>query len=265
MSIKIYNGYMFDKNYSFLELNALLGPLKKEIQAKAQELYSKKIIEKFLYIYDCYTYWGEETALARMKEFTDKPELDWHKILFQIEHFVYKEVKTACTKSERDFQYDLDCSLQILPIKDKILFLYYGEKKEYLDILESQSYVEEYHYQNQVDMPENISESDWKQRYKDWDAGMPDWIPANNGFTVKLVNVFLLDFLFSNTEVNVEMPSIEERAKKLAYDIGYTGKKITLSFLASEEYKTFLKDKTKEIIKKLRPIKDINNILDNKE
>ena len=114
-------------------------------------------------------------------------------------------------------------------------------------------------------MPENISESDWKQRYKDWDAGMPDWIPANNGFTVKLVNVFLLDFLFSNTEVNVEMPSIEERAKKLAYDIGYTGKKITLSFLASEEYKTFLKDKTKEIIKKLRPIKDINNILDNKE
>lgn len=266
MSLKIYNGFKFDKDYSLRELNNILAPIRKKVQEKAEQLYFQKVVEEFLYIYDCYTIWGEETALARMREFSEMKELDWLSIFYRIDHGVYKKIKEAENASKRDFDYDLSCSIQILPTSDKLLFTLYGEKMELCDIVKDAPFTQEYHYQNQSDKPEDISEEEWAQRYNDWKEAMPEWIAARNGFSVNFVDIYSFNFAsgFDNlraTKFNI--PDIKTRAKRLAFDVGVPEhvKKITLSFLCSDEYKEFLQEQIKVLSPKLKPVETAEDII----
>lgn len=46
----------------------------------------------------------------------------------------------------------------------------------------------DYHYQNQVDQPERVSQSEWNLRRKYWDIMLPGaGVPEENGFTFELI------------------------------------------------------------------------------
>lgn len=264
MSIKIYNGYRFDRNYTIRELDEKLIELRKQIQLAAEKIFTKQILDEWLYIYDCYTFFGEETALKRMKKYEKEPQnLNWDHVLHEVTFYIEDKIRKSKSSTKRDFEYDYQCEIHILPITRKLLFLYYGEKEEFLKIVENQKYVMEYHYQNQTDKPENISASSWKTRKNDWDKAIIDYIPNNHGFTVSLVSPDNFPIISSSflKNINPEIANIEKRAKALAYDIDYPCEKMTISVLCSKEYKDFIKKNTDEISKKLKQFNNWEDII----
>ena len=256
MSTKIYNGYKFDKDYSLRELDFKLMKLKNRIQAEATKTFFEQVLNEWMYIYDCYSFFGPEIAIKRMNKYSKKEptSLDWSHILYEIIFFVEKQIRESKISYRRDFNYDYQCDIHILPIKDKLLFLYYGEKDNFRKILNEQNFIMEYHYQNQTDKPEKISNEEWEQRKKDWEEAIIDYIPSNHGFTFNLVNSDNFPFINSETakEFNPTIRTFEERAKEIAYDIEYPCEKFTMSILCSPEYKKFLSDHTKKVKEKLK-------------
>lgn len=49
--------------------------------------------------------------------------------------------------------------------------------------------VEDYHYQNQTDKPDGVSESEWDERERYWDEVMPSGIPSTDGMVVDICDV----------------------------------------------------------------------------
>jgi hypothetical protein len=82
----------------------------------------------------------------------------------------------------------------------------------------SQSYVEDYHYQNQADKPDDVSDREWNKRRRDWDLTLPGaGIPANNGFTADLT-----DSLYPLADVEdiiSSIPDIQQRSESIAQSL----------------------------------------------
>ena len=264
MSTKIYNGYKFDRNYTLRELDEKLKILKKDVQAKANKLFSEHVIREFLYVFDYFTFFGKEKTLKLLEKYKYKREdLDWGIILFYITGYIEEKIQKSKGEIRRDFIYDYECSIHILPIPRKLLFLYYGEKPEFEKIVESQDYIKDYHYQNQTDRPETISRKSWKTREKDWEEAIIDYVPGNHGFTVELVNTQAFPLISKSymQKICPELPEAEKRARRIAYDIPYKENMEPSDFF-SKEYKSFLKEKTKEILKSLKEINSWEEIFE---
>lgn len=262
MSINVENGFKFDKNYSFQEVNELLNPIKNKMQTKTQELFFAKVISKFLYIYDSYFCWGESAALDRLKKYMNPPAINWSLILADIDSFVNEKIQSANKDFKRSPEYDLSCSIRIFPAKDKLLFLLYGEQVAVNNILTKTPFVKEYCYSNQYDKPENISEKEWMQRCKDWMEFGPHFNQGLNGFSVDFTNEFLhsttnIDYLL---KTNIKIPDINKRARILALDVKYK-EKINIPVLISDEYQRFLKEQTNIIKKRLLPLNTLEDFV----
>lgn len=187
MSIKIYNGYILDQNYSLRELNNLFIGLRKKIQVEANKSYLELVLNRCVYMQDMITYFGKEKAGQMLRQ---EDSLFNGTSLMDGWTFVERKVMEASKSDKRNFRYNFQSEVQILPIENKILLMYFGnDKDELLQIFECEPYILEYHYQNQTDKPDNISEEEWEERENDWDAALPSWIPNDTGFTVQLVNI----------------------------------------------------------------------------
>ena len=78
----------------------------------------------------------------------------------------------------------------------------------YKILFEDTENIADYHYQNQTDEPDNISDAEWKRRAKDWDKAIgPDYIPLNHG-----MEFTLLDY------DNVEEDMLMIKSGKYIYD-----------------------------------------------
>ncbi len=217
MSTKIYNGYKFDKDYSLRELDNLLTGVRKPIRVQVLKDFFGQILREFVFVYDCYCTFGEDAVVKRMKNFENvevKTPIKWSVIFFEIANFFEHKKNEAEKSSYRNPFFDFTCEVHILPIKDKILFLYYGEKRELQEILESFPFVQEYIFQNQTDKPDEISDEEWEQREKDWEDAIIDYVPANHGFTVKLAPAYI-PFISEEllAEVKPYMDSLNERVQ----------------------------------------------------
>lgn len=256
MSIKIYNGYRFDRSYSIRELDEKLIELKKKIQTAANKLFSEQVLTEFLYLFDYCTFFGKEKTLELLKKYKyEKDDIEWDSVLFYVSCYVEDKIRKAKINPRRDFVFDYDCYIHILPIPRKLLFLYYGEKEEFEKILKDQAYVREYYYQNQTDRPENISAKAWKTRRKDWDKAIIDYVPVNHGFSVSLVNTEAFPLISRSfmKNINPEIPSAQKRARRVAYDVPYKDNAEFSDFF-SDDYKRFLKKTDEKISKTLREI-----------
>lgn len=79
--------------------------------------------------------------------------------------------------------------------------------------------IEDYHYQNQTDKPDNISDYRWDKRSDDWNKcfGISS-IPSVAGISIELMNteMFFLKRLTSKEKLDLEFTSKEDRIKKMA-------------------------------------------------
>ena len=114
-------------------------------------------------------------------------------------------------KNIMSIESDMESTLVLFPItKKKTLIMSYSENftSFFRKLCDDKSFcekyeLEEYHYQNQTDKPDDISSRAWTQRRKDWDKAVPTGVPSIDGMVVKLLDAetFTISLLFKRKEI----------------------------------------------------------------
>lgn len=226
MSTKIYDAFVFNKNYSLYELNKVINIFKDKINPISAEIYARSVLMKFFYYYDFYTIHGKERCLelAEKNKDSNKPlsklfenlaNESMSKVKFYIE-LIMDDIITD--KNDNNIY---KSNLYIFPLENKILCMYFGHPI-YLNSILELDYLLDYHYQNQTDKPEDISDLDWARRYQDWDLAIgSDYIPANHGFSINLLStnfnknlMVYFNELLKNPDKSL-WPSLDTRINKM--------------------------------------------------
>lgn len=253
MSRKIYNGFYIKGNPDIRTLNQYFVDLRKNIQ----EIGNKKLQEYYLITYCKYLDLLEVNRTVAdnyYQSFCKVNKLETNKNIIKLDFQIsISKIVEDAINSEKRSPYDLGCHIQIIPIQDKILGLYYTQQAEYEQIIITQPWFEDYHYQNQVDKPDDITEEEWEQRDSDWkEVFQESTISNSQGFSVDLFNINKAPITYP---LNLSMiPSKEVRAKLVAelvyqYD-KFDGSDYSVFF--TKEYSDFMKEKTQLIIPKLK-------------
>ena len=129
---------------------------------------------------------------------------------------------------------DTKNEIVLFPAEDKTLILAFGDiitrilqqettgrdgKKPELKTV---SQIKDYHYQNQTDQPENISDEEWEQRCRDWQKAIPSMVPSKDGMVIELTNCDTVSssvYLNDNDQLIPYIPPKEERIDLLARDL----------------------------------------------
>lgn len=210
MSTKIYNAYKFDKFYSLSELMNMIDDTRKAVQKKEKEMFYNRMVYQFNFFYNMYLLHTKEELeeICNYIEVNDKRtklkkdiyemilkenpfEKGFNSIMLRIYTLVEENVECASIKSTiLLYDYWLDCTMQIIPVGRKLLVLLFGNNN-LQKIVKNTLPLEDYHYQNSTDKPENITTRDWNLRRITWDKALsPDYIPSNHGFNVKLTDSY---------------------------------------------------------------------------
>lgn len=283
MSTKIYDAYVLNENYSMHKLSLIMDELREEIEKACNQNIFDMVIEKSLY----YHYFGQlhgEAVLLEMMENTkddkrqqaiwkavyDKTWLQlFRKVLFKI----IDRIVDARIKNVYDPDYDFRCQLQLFPMENKILAMYFGNK-DIRDLIAGSKYFIDYHYQNQTDRPGEVSDEEWKQREKDWGEAIgPDYAPANHGFSVDLYhsNCFVpgLKGEYHVSDQSEMLAKLRNTMTSISTVKGFPGANKAYSvwedFFLSLEYKVWEANVDKEILSKcefLKTPEDIEKFFD---
>lgn len=219
MSMKIYNGYILKEQLNMYELNKFMDELRKKVNLEGRKRIQNMVIKDFLYFY----YYRKVHGADKIKEMVEKTAEDlrvnhiwkalldgnWSKLFHKVYWRILKEIHEASNDQTLDsLKYDFSSELMFFPLRNKTLLMYFG----YFDIEEmitDSGQILDYHYQNQTDRPENISQEEWKQREADWNEAIgPDFIPINHGFSICLFNHGLIIPRY-DPELEIEFPSEE--------------------------------------------------------
>lgn len=293
MSTVICDAYKFDKNYSLLELNDLMLKLREDIKEIAQQEYYKLIMKDFIYYLDYRAIHGIEKCKEMVNKINTKSDKNKHlkeiwtelskdninylALLLYIEWYNQNKINLfPLNPNILDSDYDFRSELVIIPIEDKILALYYGNY-ELKKIVESQSCLMDYHYQNQCDRPECISEEEWDQRRSDWDKAIGWKAPSQCGMTVSLLNQNDLNAMLShgNWIIQEGITNITNRAKAIVDTFTDYPNPLDenasysewIDYMETDAYKKWRLDKIKEICPLLKnyTVEDIKEMFINKQ
>ena len=124
------------------------------------------------------------------------------------------EYRKASNSSLRD-PFDFDCSVGFRTWKGQVYLIpYTGDGvRNVFSFLKECSYLEDFHYQNQTDRPEEISDKEWKKRERVWDA-MIDSGQWKDLLVLKICQYNFLYQLLPDTEMATEIREREKKEKK---------------------------------------------------
>jgi hypothetical protein len=232
MSTKIYDAYRFTKSYNMKQMMPILDQWRTDITNKATEEYAKLFLRHFTYWCDLITVYGDD----KIDEIIEKNKNGKYKddryleILAAAHNRDISSLKIAIDnwldglmhKSDRNVIANMfKCDLYIYPISRKILFMAFGNM-DFIDYIAMQDVVQDYHYQNQTDKPDDISESSWQKRYEDWEEAIgPDFVPSNHGLSISLVKSNLAEFSIFNSHLRTKnisselLPTLNDRIKTM--------------------------------------------------
>lgn len=227
MSTKIYNGYCIEKNLSLLELNEFQREMQKMmhdfIYEKFCELYGNKIqiiVDRFTVLRTDAKKEELKNEICDLLNFSEKSlqneirdlirgaepkkrTLDsfTSSIGFTLANVVYDYLSKRIEAEEILYERnpcDLTADICVFPSEEKCLFMAFGLADEFfqtfLSSKENTDFIQkwglrEYHYQDQADRPEEISEEEWENRKKDWEKVFEHVrVPEKAGFTIHFFN-----------------------------------------------------------------------------
>ncbi len=277
MSLKIYDAYIINiPSPNIYNLQQIFDNLRTEITNATMASIQKKIVKKCLYYYYFKQLHGNMLVEQMLQQtaITSTTDEEIHKIWETVKTDKYAELYDLIRQrmlNKIKNSNNTDVKLQIVPLKDKILAMFFGNNKMEHFISDHSAFFD-YHYQNQTDKPNKISDAEWEQRRTDWEAAIgPDYIPCNHGFTVELVNVeYILNNIFFN-KTQIQLPSESEILEELRG----TMRSITLvkgypystkasdwkKFIESDAYKKWVIDINTEIKNKCSFITNIEEFL----
>lgn len=267
MSTKIYNAYKFKENLSIKELNNTINLWRKMCKTIVEKEYAKIILRKYTSLIDMKLIYGDKKINELLELNKEKPNMiqiltalkneKYRELLFFI-HMYYSDIINK--ESQSHIKNILTCKMTIHPLENKTIFMLFGNQN-LINMIEQQDIVEDYHYQNQTDKPDEISEKEWNERCMDWnDAIGPDYIPINHGLSATLINKDDNEFSFLNQYTTVNgisedlFPTIKQRIQSVLDmseppDAPNTTKYSEWSkYTKSETYITWKSEKTKEFL-----------------
>lgn len=238
MSTKIYDAYKFNKKYSLDELMTLFDKWRNDIKDIAAKEFANICLRKFALYYDLLTMKGPEYFKEQKEKLDQTKENKAKRRLYELfEEINSNEFKPStimmyitdivndsinCKNNDINFLSQMFKSeIYVYTVSRKILFMYFGGNT-YQQYIVNQPEVEDYHYQNQTDRPEEISKSAWERRALNWDIAIgPDYVPCNHGISVQFINKSDIEFSIFNKYIkaknisNESFPTLDERAERL--------------------------------------------------
>jgi len=225
MSTKIYNGLKFTTKDVTKIYNALIE-LRPEAIRIGTEIKCETIVHTIVSILDRYVAWNHYNFPLKNEDYGINPKTGLIHNIVKDRSLLSEQIWDFLDKvqsSQRSVRDDYDIKLQVMihPIKRKALGTEYCSDSQLRKLLFTCPLVEEYHYQNQCDQPENISNYRWETRRKDWDLALPGMgIPLYNGLEVTILDYKLLELRTSNEDLIKAIPSIHKRIKMLSNELG---------------------------------------------
>ena len=196
MSTKIYNAYKTTLNIcELLDKFKILAVKAKKIQ---EEQYLESLYERVILT-------GDSEIVLHGNKF------DYYQELFKQRHTDWRELQIS---QYRNPYIDFSLSCSVFPLKDKILLKFYGEYSM-LDLIDEEDYLIDYHYQNQCDKPDSISDDDWEARRKTWNDILGYEKPRDVSFSFDFASnddILTLSLYKRKPEY---IPTIDERVKNL--------------------------------------------------
>ena len=178
MSTKIYSAYKLKEGINFMQLMQINYQMKEQIISDFVSRISITLAVKVDKIMnnleesaknETYSEAVRNTIHRIMKNECETPEFD-----------LYFRLYDDLSSEFKDFSIEQAKMVYILH-NDDIFAMFFGSYRYEKYILQNDNF-SDYHYQNQTDRPEDISDEEWQQREKYWDEAIgPDYIPINHG------------------------------------------------------------------------------------
>lgn len=209
MSTKIFNGWIIDGT-DMKALRLKMQKLSASVKKTARKFMAKTAAWQAAHLIDKHAVLGKKLDQA-----SEDMALPLNATILRFCEFQIREnVQRSFNKLERS-SFDLDCSAVAFPMtwkgKDITPILFYDNSLGEMFTPAFKRIVKptEFCYWNNVDPPDDVSDSAWNERDKLWEKAMGGYrIPEENGFTFKFLGYFSVPFL-TNEEVIAELPKIE--------------------------------------------------------
>ena len=220
MSTKIYDAYKLKGDYDLMSLNKALSDLRQQVTQHCENLIANIVVRQFLSMYYMTLLHGTNTPADTDTITTTVLENIARQDMKSAWAYLYCEITDKIadlSNTTRPFGYNFYNNLLLFPLKDKILAMYFGNT-DIRRFIENHEMFEDYHYQNQCDKPDDISDKEWDKRESDWnDAIGTDYIPANHGWQVQLFNTETILPIFNPKRIKtIVFPTDENMIKILA-------------------------------------------------
>lgn len=198
MSTKIFDGFKIDSQ-DFIDINKKLDKFKKQIYREAERRVTKRIVENAVSRFD-------------NQQIIHNKDIKFWDAFWEVEREAFKEQK-GDTRS----LYDVSFSVFLYPIRDITIGIVYSSEPDFKQKFFRKRFVKDYAYWNNTDPDEKVSEEEWDQREKDWNAfGYTP--PAEAGF-VKEIVPSRMHPMMGHDKWEEFFPEKKERALAVAKDI----------------------------------------------
>lgn len=174
MSTKIYNGILFNTT-DFYKIEQFLLKMKGELSELAKQEFLKVVARETQYalIYlQTDVYLGYILDTEHLNVIKEHPEKVAEKVFVFLRRMM-KTNQTAKTIMEYERDVDFNFSVALYPLKEKVLGMICTDDPTLKKHFMSQNEVSEYGYWNNTDQPNDVSDTAWDQREKDWEIALP--------------------------------------------------------------------------------------------
>lgn len=204
MSTKIYDAFKVNssKRSSVKTCVELANHSKQKALEKYTEEFSNMVLRRMFAAKDLVDFYGEdiltmekfqEYYLAELIQSYIKVREPSRSEMENLEYFwpwaAHDATKVIKYLNEKIGGVHHVAELVFIPCGNQMFVMYFGDPTYRSVISEDTEHYLDYHYQNQVDKPEHISDAEWEQRERDQEKAIgPDYVPANHGLSVKLLD-----------------------------------------------------------------------------
>lgn len=177
MSIKMYNGFEFVASKPSKRFTEVLAAAD-EFRALCRRELDVFILEKAVH--------HAITLIDKMDYglIPKKSQLHWEGL-----QYVRERLQEAYFSASYH-PYDYQTSLIVYPLGSKLYGQTFGRNDWINKWWLTRKDVKDFHYQNQCDMPEDVSKKDWNKREKVWETIFDDYnkVPSDAGFIVEIIH-----------------------------------------------------------------------------
>lgn len=188
MSIKIYDAFRYEGTLD--QVVRILGGLRPQVHAIARYGFTESVARLI------------EERIDSLCAAGKAPEKDFLWQVFQD----LAEIEQQIARNIRLPRFDWSCQVVLIPAEGYCLGMVFAEQPALIErVLQTEGFCE-YHYQNNTDRPDEISEQAWQARRDAWAAATEEFThsPAAVGVTMDLANQYS------------PFPSAEDSAEELS-------------------------------------------------